>query len=326
MKLRNLILGIICAAGMFIFPGIAFAALDLIAFKVSPETPGENQAVTISVQSYAVPLDSAMLTWYVNKEVVASGVGEKSIQTMTGGFGQTVTVNLVIATTDGRRFDKQLLLKPIEVDILWEADTFVPPFYKGKALPTYKSIVKLSAIPRFNASESIPLSYSYTWTANNFQGLGQGLGKNGVLLHMKYSGSAVPVTVKVNNLAGTGEEGTASKSIMAVDPLLLFYEDAPLLGVRFDRALFGTVITDGTSFTIRAMPYFFSNDDMENANFVSTWYKDNVKLAPGLDTSTLTLEKEGASAQGSTLRLSLQNRKRILQAADAAITVNFAQE
>ncbi|MEK7118498.1 MAG: hypothetical protein AAB869_02700 [Patescibacteria group bacterium] len=326
MKLRNIILGIAWAVGILLSPGIAFSALDLITFHTNPETPGPNQAVTISIQSYAVPLDSAMLTWYIDKEVVASGIGEKSIQTTTTEFGNAVTVNVVIMTASGGRFDKQLILKPIEVDILWEADTFVPPFYKGKALPTYKSIVKLSAIPRFNAFASDPSLYSYTWTANNTQGLGQKSGKNGVLLPMKYSGSAVPVKVSVNNLASTGEGGGASKNIATVDPILLFYEDAPLLGIRLDRALSGAVVTNGTSFTIRAVPYFFSNDDVENSNLVSLWYKDNVKFAPGLDSNTLTIGKEGASAQGSTIGLSIQNMKRILQAADAEVSVNFSQE
>lgn len=332
MTIRTFTLGLICSAAMLLSPSIAFAALDLITFKVSPETPGQNQAVTVSVQSYAIDLNSTSLTWYVDKEVVASGVGTKSVQTMTKGPGETVAVNVVIATLDGARYDKQLLLQPIEIDLLWEADTFVPPFYKGKALPTYKSLVKLNAIPRFNTLASDPSLYSYKWTANQTQGLGQGLGKNGVFVAMKYSGSPVPVSVKVNNPAIPGESGrpaqagSAMQNITAVDPQILFYEDAPLLGIRFERALLGSVNTSGTTFTLRAVPYFFSNDDTVNTNVVYAWLKDNVKLDPGFDPNTFTLKKEGTSAQTSAIGLSVQNRKRVLQAANTGVTVNFSQE
>jgi hypothetical protein len=333
--LRTYILGLVCGAGIALSPSIAFAALDLITFQTNPKTPGPDQLVTVSIQSYAVDLDSANLTWYVNKEVVASGIGEKSIQTMTKKLGETTTINVVVLAANGTRFDKQLLLRPIEVDLLWEADTFVPPFYKGKALPTYKSIVKVSAIPRFNAFSSNPSQYSYAWTANQIQGLGQGLGKQSVLVPMKYSGSSVPVEVTVTDLAvgasstttlTTSGSGSAVERITAVNPFILFYEDAPLLGIRFDRALSGAVTTNGINFTLRAAPYFFSNDDITNTSLIYTWQQDRQKLAPGIDPTVLVLGKEGTAAQSSTIGLMIQNSKRILQSANAGITVNFAAE
>lgn len=332
MKLRTFILEITCGAGILfsavLFPSVAFAALDLISFHTNPDTPGPEQAVTVSIQSYAVDLDAAMLTWYVDKNIIASGIGEKSIQTTTKEFGQTTTINVVITTASGARYDKQFLIKPAEVDILWEADTSVPPFYKGKALPTYKSIVKLNAIPRFNTLASDPSRYAYAWTANQIQGLAMVPGKNSTLVGMKYAGSAVPITVKVTNYGVGGENTTitGAQKILAVEPLLLFYEDAPLMGIRFDQALSGSRITNGTSFTLRAVPYFFSGDDLANANLVYEWRKDVQQLTPGLDPNVIVLGKEGTGAQSSTIQLSVTNRKRILQSANAGVTINFTAE
>ncbi|OGZ08480.1 MAG: hypothetical protein A3C13_00920 [Candidatus Lloydbacteria bacterium RIFCSPHIGHO2_02_FULL_50_11] len=267
-----------------------------------------------------------MLTWYIDKEVLQSGVGKKSVEVMTKDFGQTVTINVVIATSLGTRYDKQFLLRPVEVDLLWEADTVTPPFYKGKALPTYKSIVKATAISRFNSFTSDPSSSFHKWTTNYTQGLGEGLGKSSAIIPMKYSGSSVSVSVKVDNTGAEGGSGTATKNIVGVDPLLLFYEDAPLAGIRFDRALFGNIEVGGTAFTVRAAPYFFSNDDLVNANVIYSWFKDNVKIATGLDSNKLILGKEGSSAQSSALLLSLKNRNRVLQSASARLTVSFSQE
>lgn len=326
MKSSNAILKTLCVIGIVLSPGMAFAALDLVTFKVSPQTPAPNQAVTISIQSYAVDLDSSRITWYVDGEIVLDGLAQKSIQTMTKEFDRAVTINVVIATPDGQRLDKQFLLNPLEVDLLWEADTFVPPFYKGKALPTYKSFVKLVAIPRFSSRLGDPASYTYTWTANQTQGIGQGLGRSSVLVPMRYAGSVVPVNVRVDNPAPGGKSGSVTKNITAVDPIMIFYEDAPLLGLRLDHALGREIKTTGTSFTLRAIPYFFSNDDMENGSLVYSWQKDAQKVSLGHNPHTLVLGREGGSAQASMVRLSLQNRSRILQSAAAQITVNFAQE
>lgn len=314
---------------MLLFPGTTFAALDLITFHTDPETPGPNQAVTISLESYAVDLNSAHITWYIDKAVVKDGIAATSIRTATKDFGGTVTVNAVITAGDGARYDKQFLLKPIEIDLMWEADTFVPPFYKGKALPSYKSTVKVSAIPRFNTLSSNPFAYSYQWTANQIQGLGGGLGKASAIVPMKYSGSPVPVSVKVIDPSGEGADGssgTMRQNVVAVDPKLLFYEDAPLLGTRFERALTGIAHTEGTSFRVRAVPYFFSTDDMENGNLVYSWQKDSARLASGLDPTTLVIGKVGTAEESGAVQLSVQNRKRILQTAAAAFTVNFAPE
>lgn len=326
MKLRNIILWFACSAGILFSPSAAFAALDLISFHTNPETPSPNQDITVSLQSYAVDLNSAKVTWYVDKVVTKDGVGEKTLQTRTKEFGQVVTIDVVILMPDGARYDKQLLLKPAEVDLLWEADTSVPPFYKGKALPTYKSIVKLSAIPRFGMSWVDPSLYSYAWTANQTQGLAKSAGKNSALLSMKYSGGTIPVSVRVTESSPRGVSAVATKNITAGDPELVFYEDAALLGIRFENVLSGIQETNGTSFAIHAVPYFFSSDDVTNADLSYAWNKDGVTLLPGLDPNTLVLGKEGRSAQSSTVRLSLQNKKRILQAANAEITISFAQE
>ncbi len=295
-----------CGAGVLFAPSLAFAKSDLITFHTNPETPGPNQSVVVSIQSYAVNLDAAKITWYVDKNVVKDGIAEKNIQTITKEFGQTTTIDVVVSMLDGGRYDKQFLLTPAEVDILWEADTSVPPFYKGKALPTYQSIVKLSALARFNSLSSDPSQYSYTWTANQTQGLGTGLGRNSMLLSMKYSGTAIPVSVRVSDFQGTLKSVT-TQNIIAVDPLIVFYEDAPLLGIRFGHALTGGVEAGGTSFTIRAVPYFFSNDNLWNSTVLYSWIKDGTHLPLGLDPNFAVITKAGKSAQSETISISLQN-------------------
>ena len=325
MKLRNVILGIVCGAGLFLAPISVFAALDLISISTDPVTPGPNQPVTVSIESYVMNLNSSKITWYVNKEAMKEGIGEKKFQTATKGAGEPVTVDIVILTEDGIRYNKQIVLTPIEVDVLWEANTYVPPFYKGKALPTYKSIVKVSAIPRFNSLTSNPKDYYYKWTVNRTQGGGEGLGKSSIPIGMGWPNANVPITVTVSTQDGKAR-GSTMQYIPTTDPKIIFYEQAPLLGIRFDHALGGEVSAEGNEFRLRAVPYYFSLDNYLNGDLVYSWRKDSARISPEYNPNTLIIQKNGREAQASSINLTVQNAKRILQQADSAAFVSFKEE
>ena len=56
----------------FVLPRAAFAAFEIITTKTLPETPGPNQKVTVSINSFTTDLNSAEITWYVDK-IIPSG-------------------------------------------------------------------------------------------------------------------------------------------------------------------------------------------------------------------------------------------------------------
>ena len=326
MTLFGVIIKLTVLFGIALFPSISFAAINVVTIKTNPDTPGPNQETTVSLESFAVDLDSSVIMWYVDKEIMKSGIGEKSIQTKTKNFGETTTIDVVISNTQNGRIDKQLLLTPVEVDLLWEADTVVPPFYKGKALPTYKSLVRVIAVPRFNASWSDPAIFNYSWTANNIQGIGQGLGKNSAVVPMKYSGSTVPVRVMVNGGGSTNGSGSATINITAVDPLLLFYENEPLLGTLFERALTGAISTPKTEFRVRAVPYYFSYSDYIEGLFVYDWKQNSQATTPNSNQGVLVVAKNGLSEQTTSVELTVSNRKRVLQNDSESVVINFTEE
>src|SRR3989338_2221189 len=185
-----------------LLPGTVFAAFDLITFSTTPKTPGANESVLVTMNSYAVNLGTANITWYVNKEPIKNGTAETSLTLRTGDFGEKVTIDVVIITTEGLTVNKQFIIAPAEVDMLWEAQTYTPPFYKGKALPTYKSLVRVIAIPRFNSVTSSPAKYFYKWTYDSNKGAGEAIGKNSIVIPVGYAGSPTLVDVETS-LPGT---------------------------------------------------------------------------------------------------------------------------
>lgn len=305
-------------------PSTAFAALDLVNLTTNPKSPGEDQDVKVRIESYAVNLNTANLIWYVNSEPIKEGIAEKELTVHTGNFGTKTTIDVIILTADGKKINKQLVIAPAEVDLLWEAQTYVPPFYKGKALPTYKSLVRVTAIPRFNAATSDPKEYYYKWTYNKVQGAGEALSKNSVVIPMNFVNTSVPINVNVK-LPGTEWEGQKTLNITAIDPKIVFYQQSPVLGINFDHAFVGGA-TKETEFNIYAAPYFFSLDNLLNNQLLFTWKLDRNNTTPDFDQRNLTLVKPSEKASTHEVSLRIQNTKRILQDASTQSLILFAGE
>lgn len=312
---------------VLISPTSAFAvSADLVSTKIVPSIPGPNQNVTVSIQSFAVNIDSARIVWYVNKEPKKEGVGEKTFTFTLGDFGNASTIDVIILTPEGVQVKKQLVIAPAEVDILWEAQTYTPPFYKGKALPSYKSLLRVSAIPRYNSLSSNPSEYSYKWTYNRIENAGAGIGKDRVVIPAGWADSAVPVSVdvKLPNSAWTG--GSANTNITGTKAKVVLYENAPLLGTQFNHALTESVAATGNEFAIRAVPYFFSTDNYMNNGLIYTWKLGGSNVVPGQDPTNFVITKKGRSAESYPFSLRVQNPARVLQEGIAGGTVSFAAE
>ena len=308
-------------------PSFVFAAgLDLVNITMTPKTPGENQNVTVSIESYAVNLNSSSIIWYVNKDPKKQGIGEKSLALHTGNFGEKMTVDIVILSADGRKIEKQVVIAPSEIDLLWEAQTYTPPFYKGKALPTYKSLVKMTAIPRYNSEMSDPSRFTYLWKYNRTLGVGEGLGRTSALIDVGYAGTPIPVTLDVS-LPGEDWSGSQYTTVTAKEASLVLYEQAPLLGIQFNHALRTEITGSGNQFTLRAVPYFFSKEDQENGDLFYGWTVNGATIVPGADPSILTLNKKGSGLEGFNVSLKVQTLKHILQQgfAKTAITLPLEQ-
>ncbi len=319
--LQTLIFGFI-----FVLPSTVLAAgFDLINITTLPKTPGPNEPVTIRIESYAVGLNSANITWYVNSVPKKNGVAEKSITFETGDFGEKTTIDILILTAEGLKIDKQIVIAPAEIDLLWEAQTYTPPFYKGKALPTYKSLIRTTAIPRYNSLSSDPRQFYYKWTINRSLGYGEALGKSSVVVPAGYAGSPVPITLETS-LPGTEWKGSKGIDVAIGEAKLLFYHESPLRGVEFRRALGANDMTNETEYSIFAAPYFFSLDNLMNNTLIYTWNVNNRYQAPALHPQFLTLTKSGTNAEQYSVSLRIQNPKRILQESRVQSSVSFNEE
>lgn len=306
-------------------PGIAYAAPDIMTIKTNPKTPGENQDVTVTIESYAVDLDTARIIWSVNKEPRKEGIAEKTFKLRTGALGEKIVVDIAIFTAIGSQINKQIVIAPSEIDLLWEAQTYTPPFYKGKALPTYKSLVRVSAIPRWNTLVSDPSQFIYKWTYNRIQTIGGGLGKNSVVIPAGWPNSSVPIALETS-LTESSWTGYQNTNIPTSEAKLVFYEQAPLLGIQFDHALMGAKSVSGNEIAIRAVPYFFSTDNYLNSELIYTWKINGNNIVTGMDPMSILVPKQGKGAESYTIGLRVQSPKRILQEGNTQAGISFSAE
>lgn len=324
--MKKFIIVILCIG--FLAPLSVFAAgLDLIIISTNPKTPGPNEDVTITLNSYAVDLNTATIIWFVNKNPSKQGIAEKTLTIHTGDLGTKTIVDITILGNTGK-ISKQIVIAPAEVDMLWEAQTYTPPFYKGKALPSYKSLVRVTAIPRFNALTSDPSQFYYKWTYNKIQGAGEALGMNSIILPMGFDDSKIPVAVTVN-LPGTDWSGYKLTNIPGHEAKLVLYEQAPLLGIQFNHALLTNQtpkVGTGNTFNIHAVPYYFSTDNLLNGELIYTWNVNNSNVVPGLDPLNMILTKQSKAEESFTVSLRAQNPKRILQEGRARASIVLPEE
>jgi len=238
-----------------------FQAND-ISLDIEPSSPEAFESVTIDLVTFSIDLDIHHITWLINGEQAVSGVGKKSLTTTVGAYGEATSVQVIIKSQDGRLVRKSLTLRPATVDVLWEAvDSYVPPFYKGKALPSRGAVLKFMAVPNLvigenhlNASE---LDYTWSW---NYKVKPDSSGYNKQFMGIKniFINREEVVSVKVKN-SQANVRGEGSAKLTFIEPEINFYKNFPnSTAYDFSQSLKQPRSSVGEEVALRAIPYFFS--------------------------------------------------------------------
>ena len=112
-----------------------------------PSNPAPYEETSITLKSYADNLDSVLISWSVNGKTTASGIGKKSFSITAPAAGAETNVVATISLPDAP-IETKITIKHSVMILLWQAtDSYVPPFYRGKELPTAESEVKVVAMP-----------------------------------------------------------------------------------------------------------------------------------------------------------------------------------
>lgn len=305
-------------------PEMNYALARELGVEVIPTYPRPNENVSINLTLYTDDLNSADITWYKDGKKVLSGKGEVSYSFKTGVIGETTEIKININFLSGSSLSKSINFNPASVDLVWEANSYVPPFYRGKALHSRQGNLKIVAMSEFvkdgKRTDSKDLVYKWSNQTEVYQNQ-SGYGKNVLVLNGSLLGKSenviVTVTDPLNNITAQG-----AINIVPTNPEIVFYENNPYYGHIFDVAINGTYDLKTEEIQIIAAPFYFTKDK----NLEYTW-RLNGQSVPNLAGSLTAVfrKPEEETAGRSNISLQIINPDKVLQEADKNLVINFKE-
>lgn len=323
-SLRNIILALALFVPMF---AVAQALPDPVQYAVAPETPGPNSPVSIEIGGVGSFLGNATITWKKDGAVVLQDTGATRYNFTTNAIGKATIIDITIQSPTQGTIAKQLVFNPSAVNLVWEADTTVPPFYKGKALYSAGSPLRVVAMPvvLIGGSRVAASALSYQWSVNDQLLSGaSGLGRSTLSFVGDQLNNSEVASVDV--YYGAAKVARGEVVVPAVTPQLVLYERDPLRGLILDIAFPSTINLLGKEMTVQAVPFYFSNRDSANGSLQYAWLLNGQDATgPDADRGILTLRQTGSGTGAAQIEVSLQdyNSDTFIQNASAALTLLF---
>ena len=304
-----------------------YGSMNDLSVNVYPENPQANQEVTLKIQSYLVNLTSADVSWSLDGKQVQTGVGLIVFKFTTKDIGQSTTIDLTVLPVGGSPITKSITITPSSLDILWEAvDSAVPPFYKGKALPTTQANLKFVAIPNIKNNSGALMSGDdmiYNWT-NNFtlDQDGSGYGKDSYSLQMPITddGETVGVTATLRGGGLSAENQVVTKTF---DPKIVWYLTSPLYGPQFERSIDQGYTVTSNDLSVFAEPYFASPTDILADNLSYAWTLNNEAFDAQTPANVLSLHRDSMNKGDAVISLVIENSQKYLQELTSSLTLHL---
>lgn len=326
MRLKALIIGFMCLS-IFGIGNVTFAEQESTStlINVIPASPAPGEDVGVYLSSYSDNLDISKMTWFVDGKNVLSGVGEKSLMLKAPNFGQETKI-VVKIKSQSEEYQVSTTIKPSYMVLLWEAvDSYVPPFYKGKAMPAPDSFVKVVALPEIiiNGIKIDPKNISYTWQKDfNNMPTDSGYGKN----YFLYKNDYLENTNNIGVTAYLVDQKYSSQGRLNIgmyQPVIDFYRNDLKLGIDWGNALSDNHFIKGSDIIV-ASPYFISPKDIRRPDLVFNWFiNNNIVDNTGANKHMLPLQVEEGVSGASSVKLEIENLNKIFQTAKKEINISF---
>lgn len=206
-----------------------------------------------------------------------------------------------------------------EVDLLWQGETYTPPFYEGKALWSKQSLITVVAMPQGLGN---PSGLVYKWTKNGtVLGSLSGVGKNS--LRFSDTVFSKPQRIEVE-IISSSEDILAESSIVItpIDAQPLIYEKNPLLGYMFHREVGNEFRLKEGEATFSAFPFFSAPPLRDGANLTYRWRTNSTDSGVGHTVTYRVPEGGGGSAR---VGLIISNSSKILPNLSKNFLVQFGE-
>jgi hypothetical protein len=202
------------------------------------------------------------------------------------------------------------------VDILMQAGTYTPPFYKGAPKWSNQSLVSLTAVV---TGVDNPSSLNYKWIDNiTVLGRTNGVGKNTLVFFDSILGNTQRIHMQVFN---SNDEMLAKNSIIFAPTKTetLVYEDNPLYGLMLHKEVSSGHTLKGSEGSFAVFPLFFSTAN----RLMGIDYSWRTNNGDSQTLNTVTYRIPPGTSGSSVVTVKADNPSKILQSSEMRFVVKF---
>ena len=283
---------------------LGLSELNDFSISVSNFYPFPNEEITAKIQGANFDFWRANIKWTLNGKTILQGKADDEIKFKVGGLGTSASLTAVIKTQNGESIRKSITLRPTDIDIIWQADTYTPYFYKGKSFISPLSNATVAAIPYFvfQGKKIAPENLLFKWYLNDdFQT--KGWGKDSFAFNAGlFSGADREARVEISSQNETLIQQKTLR-IPVRNPQINFYEYNSFEGVESAKTISGFKIASGEYSQFIAEPYFVPNDKTRELEF--EWKINGQKIANTKPLNILNFSSEAGSAGSALIDLTV---------------------
>ena len=311
----------------FLVSNIANAQLSSgdITLTTSPNYPKAGETVTAKIESYSFDLTKSYIIWKLNDEVRLNGIGKKTFAFTLGEISSQNDLSVSIETLDGKTLTKNQSIIGADVDLLWETtNSYVPPFYKGKALFAREGEIKVTAMPfiGFNNTKVSPNTLSYTWERDgNGDVKASGFGKTYFTYKNSFLDKTNEIRATVSDI-NTNVRLSESIFITPVEPKIVLYKKTSE-EILLNKSVENNFYLNQEGDTFVALPYFFSPKNLNSNDIKINWFVNGEQILNTIGKNELFVKPAEGKSGEANIRVIIENLSTLFQTKEKRVIVNF---
>lgn len=314
--IRNIIPIIILALGMSSVayaqvPGLSrFQPKSIVppfAIVATPSSPSPGESVTVEAQPSSFDGTMANFIWTIDgvSHPDISGIGRSTFTYTAGVMGSRSQISVRVLPIGANPANASLAVYVTDLVLTWTADTYIPKWYKGKALPIPNSTIHIAAIPTIIIDgDAIPADkLIYTWNVNGERKL-RGAGQQALTLQEPEQSWNTPTVVLTVEDFTHRVRKEARTGVVASDPKAVIYQSLPLGGVEFRRGTSAFPAVAPSTLDLQVEPFFFNTTSRYDLSY--QWSIGGIPAAPSAAKNPFLLTLDMSQQLPGTVALGVQ--------------------
>ncbi len=270
-----------------------------LSLELVPAHPAPNETVRVQARSTLIELSDATIVWSANGRVVAQGVGVSEATVVAASLGSETTIIARVVEGGTEIASAEARIRPVEMELLWESDSYVPPFFRGRALPSAGTNLRLEALPRFARANGVLVpvrDITFTWSRNGYViEAASGRGKSKAFLESPSLFGTDTISVEARTSDGIFE-GSSSATIQSEEPHIVLYQNHPVFGIAYQEALGARTKIPDVEVSFSAVPYFADTERPDDGMLSYEWRVNGGTISNDPERpSSITINASGSS-------------------------------